>query len=116
MHLGAGRAEIMAMPTTLEETRAAHERRFRRLAATWKAETELVSKVTKPAIPLILKDLSEHGPDDWFWALTAITDDNPITEDISGDMQAMAEAWLQWGRKAGYLSDSPSPSNGSSQT
>jgi hypothetical protein len=110
---------------------AVHDQRFSRLAAAWKAETELCSKVTKrilhpayqkiigmgeAALPFILKDLSENGPDDWFWALTAITDENPITESIAGDMRAMTEAWLQWGKKAGYLSDSPSPSNGSSQT
>jgi hypothetical protein len=92
------------------------EQRFNNLAATWKSETELVSKVTKrimhpayqkiigmgeAAIPLILKDLCEHGPDDWFWALTAITDENPITKEMAGDMLAMTEAWLQWGKKAG---------------
>jgi hypothetical protein len=120
------------MATALQDTqRAASERRFDRLAATWKAETELHSKVTKrilhpayqkiigmgeAAIPFILKDLAENGPDDWFWALTAISDENPITEEMAGDMHAMTEAWLQWGKKAGYLTDSPNPSNGSSPT
>ena len=55
------------------------------------------------AIPLILKDPAVNGPNDWFWALTAITDENPITKKIAGNMAAMTEAWLQWGRKAGYL-------------
>lgn len=96
------------------------EQRFKKLARTWKAETELTSKVSKrvlhpayqkiigmgePAVPLILKDLAEHGPDDWFWALTAITDHNPITEAIAGNMSAMTEAWLAWGRRNGYLDD-----------
>jgi len=107
------------------------EQRFKKLAKAWKSETELVSKVTKkvlhpayqriigmgaPAIPLILKDLAENGPNDWFWALTAITDENPITEAIAGNMAAMTEAWLQWGRNAGYLNDCQGPPNGSSQT
>ena len=106
-------------------------KRFEKLARAWKSETELDSKVTKRilhpayqkiigmgdvAIPLILKDLSENGPDDWFWALTAITDENPITEKIAGNMAAMTEAWLQWGRNAGYLEDSPKRRNGSSRT
>src|SRR5436309_2066766 len=88
----------------------ANEQRFNRLATVWKSETELMSKVTKrilhpayqkiigmgeSAIPLILKDLAENGPNDWFWALTAITDENPITKEIAGNMSAMAEAWLQ---------------------
>jgi hypothetical protein len=109
----------------------ANEQRFSRLATAWKSETELASKVTKrilhpayqkiigmgeAAIPHILKDLLANGPDDWFWALTAITDENPITPAIAGDMAAMTEAWLQWGKKAGYLSDCQSQSNGCSQS
>lgn len=108
--------------TPLEEKakRIAAEQRFNRLAKAWRSETELWSKVAKrvlhpayqkiigmgeAAIPFILKDLSENGPDDWFWALTAITDENPITRDMAGDMAAMTEAWLQWGKSAGYLED-----------
>src|SRR5229473_2339691 len=105
--------------------------RFNRLAKSWKTETELISKMSRklmhpayqriigmgePAIPLILKDLAANGPDDWFWALTAITDENPITEGMAGNMVAMTEAWLQWGKSAGYLNDCQDPSNGSSQT
>jgi hypothetical protein len=103
--------------TALEQKtrQAAAEQRFNRLTKTWKSETELFSKVTKRilhpayqkiigmgegAIPLILQDLKENGPDDWFWALTAITEQNPITSEIAGNMTAMTEAWLQWGRKA----------------
>ncbi|MCI0641477.1 MAG: hypothetical protein L0Y72_17260 [Gemmataceae bacterium] len=114
-----------------DKTQQANEQRFHRLAALWKLETELFSKVSKrvlhpayqkiigmgpSAIPLILKDLSENGPDDWFWALTAITDENPITKEIAGNMSAMTEAWLQWGKKAGYLSDCQNSSNSSSQS
>ncbi len=107
------------------------KQRFNKLAKAWKSETELVSKVTKrilhpayqkiigmgePAIPFILKDLCENGPDDWFWALTAITDKNPITREIAGNMAAMTEAWLQWGRKAGYLKDCQGQRSERSQT
>jgi transposase-like protein len=96
------------------------ERRFGVLAGQWKKETRFVSNVTtkamhvayqkiigmgQVAVPFILKDLQENGPDDWFWALYVITDVNPITEHITGDMRAMAEAWLAWGKKAGYLHD-----------
>src|SRR5262245_31368751 len=111
--------------------RATAERRFKRLARAWKSETELISKVSKriihpayqkiigmgePAIPLILKDLSDHGPDDWFWALAAITDENPIAGDIAGNMAAMTEAWLRWGRNAGYLKDFPNQRSKRSRT
>jgi hypothetical protein len=95
--------------------------RFEQLAQEWKDETGILSNVTArvlhpayqqvigmgdAAVPLILKDLAENGPDDWFWALTSITGDNPITEDIAGDMKAMTEAWLRWGRRTGYLRSS----------
>ncbi len=106
--------------TALEEKamRLAAEKRFSTLATTWKRETEHVSNVTKrilhpayqkiigmgePAIPLILRDLLKNGPDDWFWALSAITDENPITKDMAGNMGEMTEAWLSWGKKAGFL-------------
>ena len=105
--------------------------RFEKLSADWKSETKFLSNVTtkilnpgyqkiigmgKEAIPLILRDLAENGPNDWFWALTAITDVNPITPEIAGNMVAMTEAWLQWGRKAGYLNHSPKTTSESSQT
>lgn len=111
--------------------RLADAERFAALAKHWRAETEFFSKVSKRvmhpayqkiigmgehAIPLILQDLADNGPDDWFWALTAITDENPINEKIAGDMAAMTEAWLQWGRNAGYLRASRSRRNGTSQT
>jgi hypothetical protein len=118
--------------TAMEEKikRTAAERRFKKLAKTWKSETELISKVTKrvmhpayqkiigmgeAAVPLILKDLSVNGPDDWFWALTSITDENPIKQEFAGNMDAMTEAWLQWGRNAGYLKNSRRRRSGSSR-
>ena len=61
----------------------------------------------EPAVALILSDLAENGPDDWFWALTAITDENPISAGVAGDTNAMTEAWLQWGRERGYLENFP---------
>ena len=111
--------------------RIATEERFAQLAKAWKSDTEFVSKVSKKilhpayqkiigmgesAIPLILNDLAENGPDDWFWALTAITDENPITDEIAGNMVAMTEAWLRWGKNAGYLKDSPRQPSNSFQT
>lgn len=97
------------------------EKRFAELSDRWKRETQFVSNITKKAIhpayqqiiamgfaavPLMLRDLAENGPGDWFWALTTITGENPITEDIAGKMEAMTEAWLKWGVTKGFLSDS----------
>ncbi len=105
--------------------------RFEKLATSWKANTKFISNVTaktlnpdyqkiigmgKDAIPFILDDLEANGPNDWYWALTAITDTNPITPEIAGNMVAMTEAWLQWGRQAGYLKNSQTTTHKSSQT
>ena len=92
------------------------EQRFSLLATKWKNETGLLSNITKkcthPAyqqiigmgwevLPLILRDLKESKAD-WFWALTAITGANPISEEIAGNITRMTEAWLQWARAKGY--------------
>ena len=86
--------------------------RFEKFAANWKAKTKYLSNVTtkilnpdyqkiigmgKDALPFILNDLADNGPNDWYWALTAITDVNPIKPEMAGNMVAMTEAWLQWG-------------------
>jgi hypothetical protein len=53
-------------------------------------------------VPLILAELDKE-PDHWFWALEAITEENPVGDNIAGDMAASAKAWVQWGRKNGLL-------------
>jgi len=53
------------------------------------------------AVPLILQRLAT-APDYWFWALKAITGDDPVAEEHRGDLKAMTKAWLEWGRKHGY--------------
>jgi type I restriction enzyme S subunit len=106
-------------------------RQFRELVTEWRNDTAHLSNVKKrvshpayqkivdmgwPAVRLILQDLAENGPDDWFWALSKITGDNPITADIVGRMEAMTEAWLKWGIKAGELPDSRRKTNGGSRS
>ena len=104
----------------LRGRRLRSRRLFTQLARRWKHDTAFQSNVTtkamhpayqriigmgREAIPLILEEFQSGHLDDWFWALTAITGANPITEDIAGDVERMAEAWLQWGRAKGYLND-----------
>jgi hypothetical protein len=116
---------------TRVEVMVRDEQRFRNLASAWKAETKFLSNITnkvmhpayqkiigmgESSVPLILEDLADNGPNDWFWALTAITDENPITKEIAGNMAAMTEAWLQWGKKAGYLKDCRKKTSDFSQT
>lgn len=53
------------------------------------------------AVPLILSEMEREGdePDQWFWALHAITGADPVPFDARGDVVQMAEAWLEWGRR-----------------
>lgn len=95
----------------------ADEQKFRTLAEQWYLDTLLTSsyyeKILHPAyqkiltlnqnaIPLILREL-EAMPNDWFWALRVLSDADPVTADQAGDMQAMAEAWITWGRDKGFI-------------
>jgi hypothetical protein len=89
---------------------------FSELAKKWKSERRSTSfssviamhpayqriiGMGKEAVPLILRDI-ENEPDHWFWALRAITGEDPVSSEIRGDMQKMADAWVKWGREKGY--------------
>jgi len=91
------------------------ESRFTELVARWKEETEFEPSLLKafmnrayqqiiglgpPAVPLILDELHRE-PDHWFWALTAITGEDP-----AGDAETLEEAtalWLEWGETRGVI-------------
>jgi hypothetical protein len=88
---------------------------FRSLADAWYAETAFESSLTrmtmnlnylrvislgKPVVPLILREL-ESKPAPWFLALKAITGEDPVSDRYAGDFEAMAEAWLNWGKERG---------------
>ena len=91
--------------------------RFHRLAAAWKLRQGYSSSVAQmamhpayqaiigmgnAAVPLILSELSRQV-DHWFWALKAITEEDPVPQADRGNLQKMSEAWLAWGRKHGYI-------------
>jgi hypothetical protein len=100
-------------PTDTPELR----KRFNGLAKTWLKESRNMSSVTQKAmlpayqqiiglgsvaVPLILERLKEE-PNQWFWALRAITRANPVPEEHVGRVQDMADDWIRWGRKNGIL-------------
>ena len=89
------------------------ELEFALLAEEWKRETILLSAVDMitshqaykriigmgwPVVPLILQDL-ESDPALWFEGLTAITDAQPIPREHAGDLKAMANDWIEWGKQ-----------------
>jgi hypothetical protein len=52
-------------------------------------------------IPLILWEL-EKTPNHWFWALRAISDEDPVKPEERGNIHKMAQSWLKWGKEHGY--------------
>jgi hypothetical protein len=91
--------------------------RFARFAGQWKAESIHMSNTAQmamlrsyqniigmgdPAIPLLLEEL-QREPDHWFWALEAITLENPVPPEARGNIDDMARAWIEWGRQKGYI-------------
>jgi hypothetical protein len=56
------------------------------------------------AVPFILVQLESErdDPDQWFWALKAITGADPVDAGDRGNYANMARAWLQWGKNLGY--------------
>jgi hypothetical protein len=53
------------------------------------------------AVPLLLEEL-QREPDQWFWALEAITEANPVPAEDAGKVRRMAQAWIDWGNQHGY--------------
>jgi hypothetical protein len=53
-------------------------------------------------IRLLLLDLQENR-NEWFWALSYLTQDNPIKPSDAGKMDRMISTWLNWGRKNGFI-------------
>ncbi len=105
------RAKPVVDDTDPDEVR--HE--FEELAAIWRRETKgspfLTTRVTHWAyqrtiglgprvLPLILRELARE-PDHWYWALNAISGEDPA-EGVE-DFDEAAARWLEWGRAAGLL-------------
>jgi hypothetical protein len=90
---------------------------FARLAADWKAQSRYLSNTAQMAmlrpyqriiglgpavVPHILAEL-DREPDQWFWALEAITGEDPVPADAAGKVREMARAWVDWGRARGLV-------------
>lgn len=91
--------------------------RFYQLLYAWKEQTRFTSSAIEmvshpnyleiislgePAIPLLISELIRE-PDFLFHALAAIAGVNPIQRADYGDIPAMANAWIAWGRAEGYI-------------
>ena len=90
---------------------------FYSLTQAWMRETRFTNSMTailsngnlsrivslgSAVIPLILRDL-ERSPKHWFNALSVLTGADPVKEEQVGNMKAMREAWLSWGRQNRFM-------------
>lgn len=97
------------------------EKRFEEQADKWSRETVHLSSPTQmmlhPSyqaimgmaredeqglIRLMLRDLRDNRRL-WFWALSYLTNDNPIKPTDAGKLNKMIDAWVKWGTVRGLL-------------
>lgn len=93
------------------------EREFYELANKWReniAEDSSITNITEninylriialgePVVPLILKELRRE-PAPWFLALNAITGEMTIGNEYPGDFARMAQEWVNWGVRNGFV-------------
>lgn len=108
--------EIRRMTADANGARAT-EQRFQELSRQWKEATLVTSSITEmathaayqqiigmgqDALPFILAEL-RCQPDHWFWALRAITGEDPVPASDRGKLERMAQAWLEWGSRRGVF-------------
>src|SRR5258706_12757967 len=108
----------MATALTLKEAEQEEMvARFVALASRWRTETGMLSSSSAralhpayqqiigmgpAALPLLLREL-ERAQEGWFWALKAITGEDPVPSKHRGKHSEMVRDWLQWGRNRGYI-------------
>ena len=54
------------------------------------------------AVPLLIEEMIER-PDQWDWALRAITGTDPVPRESWGKLKDIAAAWVAWGREKGCI-------------
>jgi hypothetical protein len=92
-------------------------RDFANLAAEWEEDTRNISSATQivlhPAyqriigmgprvLPLIFARF-QNEPQHWFWALRAISGEDPVLQEHVGNVRQMASDWFAWAREYGFV-------------
>jgi hypothetical protein len=107
-------AEPAALATTQEDWLI-----FKRLVKEWQEQRGAMSSITEAvlcpayqsiigmgadAVRFIFAQLLDEGdePDQWFWALKAITGADPVKDEDRGDFVKMGASWLEWAKNEGY--------------
>lgn len=105
--------QLAAANSQTQQTSNSVAQKFQELAQRWRSETAHLSSVTKqvmhpsyqriiglgPAVlPILLQELRRESGY-WFWALNAITGEDPVRPEDLGNVPRMTEAWLNWGKQ-----------------
>src|SRR5580700_6108390 len=97
---------VMSSPSSppdvpLARPEASIQERFRRLADEWKEQSRYLSNTAQmamlkpyqriiglglPVVPLIIEEL-QRDPDQWFWALESITEQDPVPPEAKGKVR-----------------------------
>lgn len=96
--------------------------KFYELKSRWEEETAVLSSIADismhpayqqiigmgpAALPMIMRELI-MAPQHWFWALKAISGEDPVPAEKRGRLADMAQAWLIWWAGNRFLYDTAS--------
>jgi hypothetical protein len=108
--------KVLNFVDLLQQEKEEIEQVFMELVYQWRRETRGISSTNdfamhpayqqiigmgRDVVPLLLREL-EQKSGQWFWALKAITREDPVPPDKRGKTQEMIEIWLNWGKEKGY--------------
>jgi hypothetical protein len=107
----------MAAGGKLQVCPTASSDEFERLYAAWRQKSAFLSSTTAsamateyqqligmgPAVLPYLFDKLENDDADVFWALKAITRQDPVRDEVRGDFAEMKKAWLEWARSVSWM-------------
>jgi site-specific recombinase XerC len=106
----------MYLESTASSIRGRRRERFRWLTRQWREATQWLSSTTEiamhpayqavigmgpEALPMILEDLRSNSGQ-WYWALKAISNEDPVPPRDRGAIKKMKDAWLRWGAEKGF--------------
>ncbi|MGB6897276.1 MAG: hypothetical protein WBE12_01690 [Candidatus Acidiferrum sp.] len=93
------------------------EIKFNELVSEWRAQKTRASSFSsanaslpayqfiigmgEKAVPYILRELSKKD-EDWYWALKAISREDPVPPEHRGERKVMRQLWLEWGKAKKY--------------
>ena len=99
--------------TEIDASLSVDKEEFKRLADEWIEQrpkgADVAQMIRHPAyqgiidigpeaVPWLLERLAQR-PDHWFYALNQITNATPVQPEHQGNIKAMAEDWIAWGKQ-----------------